>query len=924
MFAPQHLEEGRQPVARLFTPAIALMSRLKYPQKFALISLCFALPLAVVIWQFTVEIDSRTAFTRKELQGTTYLRPLRTLYDHTLHYTLLLQARHSGAADDTTLAAMEQQISQDLELLQGQERALGATMRTRTLFIALLANWEPLRTRAAEAGQPDPTLEQETFIEAQRALFARIGDSSNLILDPDLATYYLMDAILLKLPEGQALLAETIRLGEQSLVRGELTAQERATLTILSGRLRSHLEGVQVGMVVAYQNSDTRDLQDRIEPSLRQYLLRTEEFLAYLDEEVLGPASGSLPPDEYRAAGTAALQSSFALWDEDAAQLDESLRIRISQFERRKLLVATLTNILLAIVAYLWVGFYLLVSRTVSTLEQGARQLIRGEMTEMVPLASHDELGQVAMAFNAIAAAFVSANTLIRSAAEGIITTDERGHIQSCNPAAERIFGYRTSDLFGYPFAMLLADPPPYLNAPVAPLLPSNTETTPHETMGRRKDGRAFPMSLTASEARLGTRRLTIILLRDVTASKQAAEELRQAKEEAVAANQAKSQFLANMSHELRTPLNVILGYSSLLKDDAQAEGLNDFVRDLQHVENAGRHLMALITSVLDFAKIEAGRLELAPETFTVDTLVDEIRPAIQLLAQKNQNQLLIERGAELGLLHADLTKVREILFNLLGNSAKFTHQGCITLSVTRERGDEGEWCLFRISDTGIGISEEQMAHLFEEFSQGDSERARQYGGTGLGLAISRRLARLMGGDIGVESILGAGTAFTVRLPALPLAAGDAEADPLVALQANLNGLSAAPKARRAATILVVEDNELNRELLVRALTRSGYQSQVAVDGLEGLKQARQLRPDLVVMDLSMPVMDGWQAISQFREGAETRDIPVIALSADALDGTRERALAAGYDEYETKPMQLARLLEKIDALLHTVGSPTE
>jgi signal transduction histidine kinase len=244
-------------------------------------------------------------------------------------------------------------------------------------------------------------------------------------------------------------------------------------------------------------------------------------------------------------------------------------------------------------------------------------------------------------------------------------------------------------------------------------------------------------------------------------------QELQQAKEAAEDASRSKSQFLANMSHELRTPLNAIIGLSQLLHDDAQDLDLGeeDFISDLQSINAAGKHLLELINDILDLSKIEAGKMELYPETFEIATLIDDVVSTVKPLVEKNGNILEVHCDEQLGTMHADQTKVRQVLFNLLSNAAKFTTQGRVTLSVTREQVDNSEWIGFRVCDTGIGMSDEQQQRLFQAFTQGDASTTRKYGGTGLGLAITRHFCQMMGGDISVESKLDQGSTFTVRLP---------------------------------------------------------------------------------------------------------------------------------------------------------------
>jgi signal transduction histidine kinase len=237
------------------------------------------------------------------------------------------------------------------------------------------------------------------------------------------------------------------------------------------------------------------------------------------------------------------------------------------------------------------------------------------------------------------------------------------------------------------------------------------------------------------------------------------------AKEQAEEANRTKSGFLANMSHELRTPLNAILGYSEMLIEDAEASNRADLITDLKRIHAAGKHLLALINDVLDLSKIEAGKLDLHIEDFPVHAMVSDVVTTVRLLMAENANALEVDCADDLGMMRSDVTRVRQILFNLLSNAAKFTKQGTITLRARGETLDGSDWIVFQISDTGIGMTPAQTGRLFQPFSQADSSTSRKYGGTGLGLAISRRIARMLHGDILVESTLGHGSSFILRLP---------------------------------------------------------------------------------------------------------------------------------------------------------------
>jgi signal transduction histidine kinase/CheY-like chemotaxis protein len=408
---------------------------------------------------------------------------------------------------------------------------------------------------------------------------------------------------------------------------------------------------------------------------------------------------------------------------------------------------------------------------------------------------------------------------------------------------------------------------------------------------------------------------LLVLAMEDVTERRRAEEEVAKARETAETANKTKSLFLANMSHELRTPLNAILGYSEMLQEEAVERHLDDFDADLQKINAAGKHLLALINDILDLSKIEAGKMDLFLESFDVSAMIAEVASTIQPLVEKNSNTLHIERAQDLGWMEADQIKVRQGLFNLLSNAAKFTHQGHVTLNADRQRMDDRDWIVFRVTDTGIGLSPEQLVKLFQDFTQADASTTRKFGGTGLGLALTRRFCSMMGGDVTVQSEAGKGSVFTIKLPAIVRAA-KAE---VVAVGVGAENVIAAPveadghedgaesMAPTGRYVLVIDDDPQQRALVHRFLSKEGFRVFTAAGGEAGLRLVRQFRPMAITLDVMMPGMDGWSVLAELQADPELRDIPVIMLT---MVDDPERGFTIGAADYLTKPVDRGRLAQ--------------
>jgi PAS domain S-box-containing protein len=474
--------------------------------------------------------------------------------------------------------------------------------------------------------------------------------------------------------------------------------------------------------------------------------------------------------------------------------------------------------------------------------------------------------------------------------------------LQYVNPAYTRVLGVSASDAEGKTPAQLVRSgvhPPEFFKEIDRTL--SAGRVWSGRLISRNARGELVYLDTTlapvANEAGQVTHHVAV--KRDVTERvqrEQALEEsnraLRQARDGALQASRAKSEFLANMSHELRTPLNAIIGYSELLMEDAEASSQSELHADLKKIHASGTHLLSLINDVLDMSKIESGKMDLDVQEFDLRELVGTIRDTIDPIAQRQGNQLLLELASAPERVTYDPQKLRQVLINLLSNACKFTTGGRVQLDV----GLDGlGWLEFRVSDTGIGMSDEQRARLFRPFVQADSSTTRRYGGTGLGLAISQRLCELMGGRIDVASHPGQGSTFTVRLPEK-------------VRRQSKRALDTGPELE-GPLVLVIDDDQGTYATMSDTLSERGFRVEWAGTGDAGLNAARQQRPQVIVLNINMPAKQGWSALTMLKEDPETASIPVVMVTS--LEDP-ELGMALGATDYLVKPIRPAQLIRTV------------
>ncbi|UWQ91286.1 response regulator [Rhodobacteraceae bacterium M382] len=509
---------------------------------------------------------------------------------------------------------------------------------------------------------------------------------------------------------------------------------------------------------------------------------------------------------------------------------------------------------------------------------------------------------------------------IIEASPIGILSIDRKGKIETFSSAAEQIFGYYASDVIGKNLKILMEthvaiEHDLYLERRIHGA--SSTVVGQSRVVNAvRKDGSVFKLEARVEEVQVGDEIFYIGLVEDITERLELERQAEEAREQAERANEAKSAFLANMSHELRTPMNAIIGYSEMMAEDAEDDGLEDMLEDLNKITNAGKHLLSLINDVLDLSKIEAGKMDMFLEDFAVKDITEDVASTALSLIQKNSNELVLDVDQDLDTMHGDVTKVRQILFNLISNAAKFTKEGKITLSANLDSIANEPAIRFAITDTGIGIPEDKIEHIFAEFSQADESTTRDYGGTGLGLALVKRFCEMMGGSIRVESTIGQGSSFIVTLPkkAQKKHAGLEE-------EARISGATSEPASSDEdatpisteamkdtsvrKSVLVIDDEASARELLKKRLEAEGCSVLLAKSGAEGLALAAEHLPALITLDVMMPGMDGWTVLRRLKADNTLKDIPVVMIS---MVGDKAMSYSLGAVESLQKPVDRGKL----------------